>query len=128
MAVQFRTDLNCGSCVAKVAPYLDADPGIEKWSVDTENPAKVLTVAGPAANERHVADLVSRGGFHVLGPVVEEIAVEPRRSGWATYRPLSLIVLYLAGGATALAFRGGSFDWRLAMNMFMAGFFLVFSY
>ena len=36
MTVQkYRTNLNCGSCVAAVKPHLDNDPIIRRWSVDT---------------------------------------------------------------------------------------------
>ena len=47
MTVQrYRTNLNCGSCVAAVKPYLDSDPAIRRWAVDTADPDKVLTVEG----------------------------------------------------------------------------------
>ena len=57
---QYRTNLNCGSCVAAVKPHLDGDPTIRRWSVDTTDPNKVLTVEGEGVSaeavERHVAD------------------------------------------------------------------------
>ncbi len=137
-ATRFQTDLNCGKCVAKVAPLLNADRDVVSWSVDTSTPDKVLTVQGPRIDERRVAGLVQQAGFHVLArlddPAVDSaaatqaVADEPRRSWWATYRPLLLIVAYLVGGSLLLASGPAGFDWRTAMNLFMAGFFLVFSY
>lgn len=134
MAVSsFKTDLNCGSCVAAVAPGLDADSGITDWSVDTSTPSKVLTVRGPRVDRGHISDLLAAGGFHVFEQV--DSAVRPgdaevvaSRGWWETYRPLLLIVAYLSGGAVLLASASGRFEWRAAMNLFMAGFFLVFSY
>ena len=38
---QFRTNLNCGNCVAAVTPYLNGDPAIKSWRVDTANPGRI---------------------------------------------------------------------------------------
>lgn len=59
IAQKYRTNLNCGNCVAAVKPHLDGDPAIRRWSVDTGDPNKVLTIEGeevsPEQVERHVA-------------------------------------------------------------------------
>src|SRR5947207_1898186 len=94
---QFRTNLNCGNCVAAVTPYLNGDPAIKSWRVDTANPDKVLTVEGDAVSAEEVTSLVSRAGFRVLGeieqPTPAVISAEVPRS----YYPLVLIVAYLVG-------------------------------
>ena len=41
---RFKTNLNCGSCVAAVTPLLDGEGTIERWHVDTESTDKTLTV------------------------------------------------------------------------------------
>ena len=41
---QFKTNINCGGCVASVKPYLDNAEGVSKWNVDTQNKDKILTV------------------------------------------------------------------------------------
>src|SRR5215210_853980 len=93
---KYRTNLNCGNCVAAVKPHLDNDPAIRRWSVDTADPNKVLTVEGEGVSaatvERHVAD----AGFEVLG-TVEQSAPAVERSFLATYRPLLLVFAYLIG-------------------------------
>ncbi len=38
--LKFKTNINCGSCVAAVKPHLDNATDIISWSVDTENPDK----------------------------------------------------------------------------------------
>ena len=45
-ALQFKTNLNCGSCVAAVKPFLDQVPGISDWDVDIANEGKLLIVHG----------------------------------------------------------------------------------
>ena len=42
--VQFKTTINCGSCIQKVTPVLNQIDTIDSWKVDTANPDKVLTV------------------------------------------------------------------------------------
>ena len=42
--LKFKTNVNCGGCVATVTPHLNQIKGIYKWNVDTSNPMKVLTV------------------------------------------------------------------------------------
>jgi copper chaperone len=42
--LQFNTNINCGSCIKSVTPFLNALEGIEAWEVDTNNPEKVLSV------------------------------------------------------------------------------------
>ena len=42
--LKFKTNVNCGGCVASVTPHLNQIKGIGKWNVDTANPQKILTV------------------------------------------------------------------------------------
>ncbi len=42
--LKFKTNINCGGCIAKVTPFLDKAEGIASWSVDTNVPEKILTV------------------------------------------------------------------------------------
>jgi copper chaperone CopZ len=43
--MQFKTNIKCDACVAKVTPYLDASAAKDGWKVDTSNPDKILTVS-----------------------------------------------------------------------------------
>ncbi len=60
---QFKTNINCGGCVAKVKPVLNADTQIKEWNVDTANPAKLLTVETENLSEDQVKNLVEKAGF-----------------------------------------------------------------
>ena len=42
--IQFKTNIKCGGCVAKVTPFLDAAAGKDGWKVDTVHPDKILSV------------------------------------------------------------------------------------
>src|SRR3954462_740516 len=65
-ALRFRTDLNCGSCVAAVTPLLDGEGTIERWSVDTDSPEKTLTVEGDGISRHRVEGLVAQAGFRAV--------------------------------------------------------------
>jgi len=138
MTVQkYRTNLNCGSCVAAVKPYLDNDPTIRRWSVDTADPNKVLTVEGEDVSREHVERDVSSAGFKVLGnieesaPDAQAIPAAPtaeEKSFLATYQPLLLVFAYLIGLVALVEITVGRFEWMRAMANFMGGFFVVFSF
>jgi copper chaperone CopZ len=49
---QFKTNINCGGCIASVKPHLDNAEGICHWEVDTANKDKVLTVKSEGITER----------------------------------------------------------------------------
>ena len=60
---QFKTNINCSGCVAKVTPVLNSDPNVKEWNVDINNPNKVLTVETENLQENEVKALVQKAGF-----------------------------------------------------------------
>lgn len=60
---QFKTTINCGSCVATVTPHLNANPQIKNWNVDINNPEKILTVEVENLEQDEVKGLVEKLGF-----------------------------------------------------------------
>lgn len=60
---QFKTNINCGGCVAKVTPRLNESPDIKEWTVDTANPKKVLTVKTDNLQEEDIKNIVAKAGF-----------------------------------------------------------------
>lgn len=66
---KYKTNLNCGSCVAAVTPHLNGEGRIRRWAVDTRSPDKVLTVEGEAVGAETVERLVAAAGFRVLGEI-----------------------------------------------------------
>jgi copper chaperone len=66
---QFKTNINCGNCVAKVTPFLNELEGLEIWKVDTANPDKLLTViADEDVTPEQIRETVGKAGF-----VAEEV-------------------------------------------------------
>jgi copper chaperone len=61
---KFKTNINCGGCVATIKPYLDKTEGIEAWEVDTTHKDKILSVKMTEdANAGQIQQAVSAAGF-----------------------------------------------------------------
>jgi len=60
--LQFKTNINCGGCIAKVTPVLDNEKEIKEWSVDTNVAAKILTVKTDIKAE-DVIGIIKKAGF-----------------------------------------------------------------
>ncbi|MCC9136922.1 heavy-metal-associated domain-containing protein [Pontibacter silvestris] len=61
--LEFKTNINCGGCVAQVTPVLNSKEGITDWNVDTANKNKVLTVSTDSLSAQEVIDTVEKAGF-----------------------------------------------------------------
>jgi copper chaperone len=62
--LQYKTNINCGGCIATVTPFLNKVTGIEKWEVDTQKPDKILTVQGEISSEE-IEKAVTEAGFKI---------------------------------------------------------------
>jgi copper chaperone CopZ len=61
--IEVKTNIMCGSCVAKVTPTLNDTVGEENWKVDTVNPKKILTVTSENLDEADVIKAVEKAGY-----------------------------------------------------------------
>lgn len=59
---KYKTNINCGSCVAKVTPSINQVQGVSSWEVDTNNKEKILTVSGDFKDEE-VEQAITDAGF-----------------------------------------------------------------
>jgi copper chaperone CopZ len=62
---QFKTNINCGGCIAKVTPFLNDAGGVCHWGVDTTNKDKVLTVTSEGITRQEVITAVENAGFKI---------------------------------------------------------------
>jgi len=63
MKYQFKTNINCGACIATVTPHLNANTDIKSWGVDTANPQKVLTVESDTLSDETIREIVNKAGY-----------------------------------------------------------------
>lgn len=61
---KFKTTIKCSGCVAKATPFLNEAVGENKWEVDVNNPAKILTVATEVDRSK-VIEAVEKAGFKI---------------------------------------------------------------
>lgn len=137
---QYRTNLRCAACVAKITPLFEGDGRVQHWSVDLASPDKTLSIDG-TLTAAEVASRLQSAGYTAVAlppPDFQELPVartavasaEPElpAKSLATYWPLLLVVGYLL--LVTVGFEGSQGNWETmrAMRHFMAGFFLVFSF
>lgn len=63
--LKFKTNINCGGCVAGVTPALNAVAAIDHWDVDTTNKEKILTVFSDSIKEEEVIEAVQKAGYRI---------------------------------------------------------------
>ncbi|MFA6260670.1 MAG: heavy-metal-associated domain-containing protein [Bacteroidia bacterium] len=60
----FKTNIKCVGCVARVTTPLDETAGINQWSVDLENPDKLLTVMTEELDAGQIIEAVNNSGYN----------------------------------------------------------------
>lgn len=132
-SLQFKTNLNCESCVAAVKPFLDDVPSIRDWKVDTKTSDKILTVTGDSISLDSVTAAVAKAGFVATGDTgntksqPDAVTATDTPKG-VTYYPLLLLGTFLLGIVGLVEHRLGAFDPARAMQNFMGAFFLAFAF
>lgn len=61
--LKFKTNVNCGGCIATITPHMNQVKGIEKWSVDTANPQKILTVETTDLQPEVIVETLKNAGY-----------------------------------------------------------------
>jgi copper chaperone CopZ len=61
--IELKTNIMCGSCIAKVTPVLNEVVGENNWKVDIQNPKKILTLTSDDANENEVIQALQKIGY-----------------------------------------------------------------
>lgn len=63
--MEFKTNINCSGCIAKVTPLMDQVAGKEGWQVDTTRPDKLLTVTNGQLSAAIVIETIKKAGFQI---------------------------------------------------------------
>ncbi len=61
--IELKTNIMCGSCVAKVTPALNEAVGEKNWKVDTQNPKKILTVTTDDIDGSEIIKVLEKTGY-----------------------------------------------------------------
>lgn len=117
--------MTCGNCVAKVKGNLLMVPHVTSVEVSLENQSATITM------DKHVGLSTIQQSlgekYKISAPEHSEVT-EQAKSWLRTYKPILLIFGYITALAIIVGSNHGNFHWMTAMNTFMAGFFLTFSF
>ncbi|MGY8904624.1 MAG: heavy-metal-associated domain-containing protein [Burkholderiales bacterium] len=133
--------MHCNACVKKIQAALA--PLADSVSVSLLPPQAVLsnsqvglTVLQAAVAEAGNYSLTAPDNTPLAAtqPVVSAsaggvaVAVEPAASWFATYRPLLILLVYILAASVLVQLPSGQVSGMETMRLFMAGFFLAFSF
>ena len=117
--------MTCGSCAAKVSARLMEHPDVATATVTVNPPEAKLSTRTPLSEQAINEWLLPLGKYRVPK---DEVAVEasamPEKNA-QTYKPLIIVVGYLVAVTLVVV---SPFHWMTAMNVFMGGFFIAFSF
>ena len=136
--------MHCGSCVGRVQQALESIDGVKKAIVSL-SPQEAVVNMSRHLDTATLNRAVQTAGAYSLTEGVQVIdtmkqaepvmtsslAINPDSAdafSLAAYKPLLLILAFIVGVTSLVELREGEFVWMRAMNHFMAGFFLVFSF
>lgn len=121
--------MTCMGCVAKVQKTLEALPEIHHAEVKLEAPQASIHFERELSDEALNKALAQKGAYHISKVVeaqpAEETLAEPSVQ---TYKPLIMIVSFIAGVSLLAQYPFVDFSAMLWMRHFMAGFFIVFAF
>jgi copper chaperone CopZ len=131
------SEMTCTGCAAKVSHLLKRIPEVTNVSIDLEKGEATITMEKhvdtftlqEALKEHPKYKLTEKETQHMSKPknVFGEQAEEKKT--WAeTYKPILLIFGYITAISLIVALWKNSFNGMMFMQVFMAGFFLVFSF
>ena len=62
-SLMLKTNINCSACVAGVTPSLNELAGENNWTVDINNPEKILEVKTDTLKESDIIQKLNTVGF-----------------------------------------------------------------
>jgi copper chaperone CopZ len=114
--------MTCGGCESKVRDQLFRLPDVTGIDIDLAKGTADITMAQHISTATLQSALKDYPKYQLTETA--QIAPEEQKSWVATYKPILLIFGYV----TTVALLAGGFQLLPAMRIFMAGFFLVFSF
>lgn len=117
--------MTCGSCEAKVKSALLMVENVTNVEVSKEDNRVTITMDKHIALSNFQKALDDK--YQISAINHSEIA-EQTKSWFETYKPILLIFFYIGLIVILVQWKNGNFECMQAMQHFMAGFFLVFSF
>jgi copper chaperone CopZ len=122
------TGMTCEGCEYKIQHLFEQLPGVISAKADR------ITGNITLETERHIRQTEVQELLKPYPKYKSEVLSvlpemeEEKASFWIIYQPLLLIFAFITGVSVLTGFENGNFSRMLAMQHFMAGFFLTFSF
>lgn len=125
--------MTCSGCQRKVENLLNNVDGVTKIVIDLASGTADITMARHISTSTLQTALRDYPKYQLTEAVQPsnvfiEDNVEETKSWAATYKPILLIFGYITTISLIAAFSGEHFHLTVGMRIFMAGFFLIFSF
>ena len=117
--------MTCANCEQKVKSSLLTIGHVTAAEVSKENQTATITM------DKHIALSTIQNALdkkYVITAMDHSETTMQAKSWLTTYKPILLIFGYITTIALSGALKQNEFDWMHGMNIFMAGFFLCFSF
>lgn len=117
--------MTCSSCEAKVKSSLLILSNVTEVEVSKETQSATITM------DKHISLSALQNALdkkYSISAIDHNETAEQAKSWFATYKPILLIFAYITIISIIAGTHQNQFHWMKAMNIFMAGFFLTFSF
>ncbi|MFN8336382.1 MAG: heavy metal-associated domain-containing protein [Cyclobacteriaceae bacterium] len=123
------TGMTCSNCVASVKSKLLIHPEVLSAEV-TLDPQQAVIEMSQHISTADLQKAIGNSKYTITdSPATHDTHMKSNPVSWfATYRPILLIFAFITGVSTIASFHEGLFHGMQFMAVFMAGFFLVFSF
>ncbi|RWW96689.1 heavy metal translocating P-type ATPase [Flavobacterium cerinum] len=127
------TEMTCAGCSAKVSHLLKRIPDVTSVSIDLGTGDATITMVNHVATSTLQEALKEHPKYKLTEKMVKSVnifaeQVEEKKSWAATYKPILLIFGYITAISLIVSLWGNGFSGMMFMQVFMAGFFLIFSF
>ncbi len=119
------TGMTCGGCEAKVKSSLLMVPNVIEVEVSKDKQSATISM------DKHISLSTFQNTLdkkYSITAIENNEITEQSTSWFSTYKPILLIFGYISAISIIAATHQNTFNWMQAMNVFMAGFFLTFSF
>jgi copper chaperone CopZ len=120
--------MTCSSCEAKVKSRLLSMEDVTAVDVSKQSGTATITMSKPISLNTLQDALGGKDSKYQVSAAEHSETAEQAKSWLEAYKPILLVFFYLTVVSLMASLKHGEVEWMSAMSIFMAGFFLVFSF
>lgn len=117
--------MTCSDCEATVKSSLLMIPDVTEVEVSKEKQSATITM------DKHISLSILQNALakkYSISAIEHNEAAEQAKNWFSTYKPILIIFAYISAISIIAGTHQNQFHWMQAMDIFMAGFFLTFSF